>query len=244
VLSVRDALDYFNEQLNDTVPRFQDQLPEAETPTSEQVQAAKDSSIPKICFFREGHFWRIGQIGKHKFIKHTKGISYIHFLLKFPYKNFKPEFIYNHGENFVSERDDISDQESFEDLGIDGAFSEPKLDKKGVDLYISTLSHLEEKLEKLKKGNQETALSEKVEIEKKITVLKSQLIGKEVRSPESVSIRTSIYKAIFYIALKNIYKELPEIENYLNRHTIWAKNDCSYRPIPNDTPHWILHPET
>jgi predicted nucleic acid-binding protein len=244
VFGLKEALDYFNDQHNDTVPRFQGQLPDAETPASEQVQAANDSSIPRICFLREGDYWRVGQLGKHKFIKHTNGFNYIHFMLKFPYENFKPEFIYNLGENFLSERDDISDQELIEDLGVDGAFSEPKLDEEGVALYKSTLSHLKGNLKNLKKGDQEKALIEKVKIEKQIKVLKSQLIGRKERSPKSESIRTSIYKAIFNIALKNIYKELPEIENYLNRHTIWAKDDCSYRPILNDTPHWILHPET
>ena len=51
--------------------------------------------------------------------------------------------------------------------------------------------------------------------------------------------RTSAYNAIKR-AFLHLYEKVPEMELYLNTHTIKSGYTFSYLPVPSNTPEWIL----
>jgi len=218
---------------------------------SRRRKCTEDTTVPTICFYQAGEFWRIGEIGKEQPFKNTKGFEFIHYLLRYPLEHIESKIVYDCGEGPVDENND-EDGESInsgngsksmkelreEGLHLKGKSYDPEIDATACAAYEVQKVKLQTEL-----NLPGLTPERKCEIEKEIKWLSAALAkkGRKTRTKTSESIRTSITKRIKE-ALKKIYldKSVAYINRYLNDRTIKRGDSCIYQPDPNDKPRWIL----
>jgi hypothetical protein len=203
---------------------------------SQRINPNQNKSIPKIIFFRDGDFFRIGEGKKALSLKVTKGLLFIQFLLRHPQQHFRPTGVYHLGK--VQEINNgmmIQDQ-----LFKDRAPHILRLNKKDRALYKKQIAELKAELESNYIDNPQDKLEKKEEIK----MIEDELKNNEIRDSGSQKekARINVQKAISR-ALSNIHKMDSSIKIYLNSSTIKTGDWCSYEPLPIDPVDWILFRE-
>ena len=196
----------------------------------------EESSVPVFCLYKKGEHWWIGEKGKEVSVNEVKGLCFIHFLLSYPYEYFRPEFVYKLG--VTSGVGDV--KIDYDELEAKGAFFQPRLTGRARSAYKVKITELQGRLE----ANDYEDPSEAYEINEEIEKLRNELIGRKIRNhtSEEEKARKNVSKAIDR-ALSKIHELVPSIEQYLNKHTIKKGGSCSYKPLLEDQPDWILHPK-
>jgi hypothetical protein len=244
-------LEIDRDELKELLDRLERPLPEAWFPDDKDEpqkkadldavpmvpdEVTEESSLPVLCFYKKGEHWWIGEKGKQVSFNEVKGLCFIHFLLRYPYKYFQPEFVYNLGA--ISDVGDV--KIDYDELEAKGAFSQPKLTGRARSAYKVRIQELQGRLE----AEDYEDPSEAYEIKEEIKELKNQLIGRKIRdhTSEEEKARKNVSKRID-LALRKIHELTPSLEQYLNKHTIKKGDSCSYKPLLEDQPAWILHPK-
>jgi len=203
-------------------------------------QDMSDENIgPTLCFYKIGDQWRIGKIGKEYSINDTKGIQFIHHLLKHPEKNINCIDLYHLSKSVGSINTQTREDELYkEDHKLDHIINSP--DRKKI----------EQKLQKLKdemkaKANLSANYEDSPEFKKTMENIKFLQAGLKRNNrffkPEYDKSRTNVQKNIKR-ALDKIFKEIPTLIKYLEYPTIIKTGfQCSYNPRHDDEPIWILH---
>jgi hypothetical protein len=204
---------------------------------------SEDTTAPTICFYQDGDYWIIGEIGKTQIFKQIKGFGFIHFVLLYPNKHLEAEIIYDCGVAPIDLKNDRKNnfrsmkelpEDVFQPMGKDYV---PETDYKARRAYKIWIEDLERKLVG---GNPEEIL----EMKEKIKQLKTFLSRKNrnIRTRNAENARTNVAKRMKE-ALQKIYanEAVASLKRYLNEATIKKGGRCIYQPDPNDKPHWVLH---
>jgi len=196
----------------------------------------EESSIPVLCFYKKGEHWWIGEKERKVFVNKMNGLCFIHFLLSYPYEEFRPEFVYKLG--VTSEVGEVKIDHN--ELEAKGAFSQKKLDGKARSAYRIRIKDLRGRLEA---ENYQDG-DEYIEIKEEIDQLENELKGRKIRNhkSEEEKARKNVSKAIDR-ALRKIHELIPSFQRYLNKHTIKKGDSFTYKPLLEDQPDWILHPK-
>ena len=203
---------------------------------SQRINPNQNKSIPKIIFFRDGDFVRIGEERKALSFKVTKGLLFIQFLLRHPQQHFRPTEVYHLGkEQEINNRVMIHDQ-----LFIDRVPHILRSSKKIHSACIKRIAELKAELESNYIDNPHKNLEKKEEIK----MIEDKLKKKEIRDlgSQKEKARINVQKAISR-ALSNIYKMDSSMKRHLNKSTIKTGDWCCYDPLPNDPADWILYRE-
>jgi hypothetical protein len=233
VLSVGQALEYFSSELENASAS----LPPNLTPTHkfEKSRAKTDTRSPRISFYKEAEFFTIGEEGKGQHLRHTKGLDFIHFLLNYPNKQFKPNYVYRRGVALIQNYGEIT----IDGLESEGAFFEPKIDQKARAAYSLKITELKSKVEAQAYEDAMEALHIKEEIKELEAHLREK--GNRDYRSDTEKARVNVTKNI-KSALVRISEKMPSLRRYLNESTIRTGDSCSYSPLPDEEPYWILHP--
>jgi signal recognition particle subunit SEC65 len=193
----------------------------------------------RFCFYETGQYWKFCHPEKPVRLKKIKGYEFIHFLLQYPNKDFRPFVVYHLGK---CEPGSGSVPEKYTDLterdNPDPTYE--KLNKVNEREIENAIKHLEAKLSDQDFENPQEAC----EIQDQIKYLKNRGKRKFERDPRSSheKSRSNITRAISR-ALKEISEHAPYLEQYLNASTIRTGDHMCYRPVPDNEPTWILDRE-
>ncbi len=211
VFGLKEALNYFQKQ-----PDVQDTSP---------IHAAK----PTFCFFKSGDIWHIGASSMSKNFTNTKGLEFIHFLLKNPNRYFSPNLVYNMDQTSIMYSEHMKNETGIKKLNSHELKEREILKNK----YQKTLED----------GDYEIA-EDAVWLKKEIRRLNMEIKKKVERDSRSIheKCRVNVYRRIDS-ALKKIHKFLPEMESFLNKTTIKTGDSICYSPIEHAQPIWILREE-
>ena len=207
-----------------------------------------ENPTPTSCFYFDGEFWWIGEMGKTQPFKNLKGFKFIHFQLCHPNRYFEAEVVYNcgsiavdldNGENGNSSKSikELRDKE-FQLMGED---YEPEIDDTARKNYVNQIKNLEIKLTKSNRLTPEKKSEIKKEIKELSVILSNKDRGIRTRNAENA--RTNVSKRM-QEALQKIYEneKVSYLERYLNKATLQRRGKKNfYQPDLNDKPHWILH---
>ncbi len=221
-----------------------------ETPQNEE------SAVPTIIFYRKGDYWLIGEKGKEEQFKHSKGLSHLYYLLRYPGEKIPVINVYHQGSPVLDfEKPMIEDSLSYKQ---DSCHKKTDLE---TDRQIrSEIDNLKEQIKDLRSGgygNPEKNCEEIEEKEKQIFQCENYLkegkgdFGKEQKRIQN-SARINVQKAI-KTALDRIFARCPFLEQFLQLRN--AKNAserqkpgiitggfCSYQESPQNPVVWILDP--
>jgi predicted nucleic acid-binding protein len=211
VLSVGEALEHFKKH-------------------DEAITAnATHAGGPTYCFFRMGDYWEIGKPYKSKKLKNSKGLEFIHFLLKHPNKQLSPVIVYNLDKTSLMYSDHID-----KDTGIRN-LDPHELKERSTQL---------KQYQKIMADKDFEGPEDATWFEKEIRRLKMEIKTRVERDSKSThsKARLNVYRGIDR-ALKYIYKYMPDMASYLNNTTIKTGDKICYSPIENNQPHWVLREE-
>lgn len=197
-------------------------------------QIPNGEATPKINFYSDGQFWRIGAIGKDAAIKKTKGVELSHFLLSRPNAPIACEELEQLGK---------ASKEYLASTNGCGKFQYTDETSRAIDQKSKAeLRALIKCKNEILVGGEYEPPDQLLEVKETIKLAKESLYEKErnYHSPESKKPSNRVGKVIRR-AIAMIVKELPYLEHYLNNHTIKTGNICQYRPLLEKQPKWILH---
>jgi hypothetical protein len=217
VFSLKDAVSFLRKKI-----RFEDRI----------SQQTRKGTGPVLVFYKAGNTWRIGERGKTGFFENLKGFDYIHFLLQHPDQHFDPIQVYHLGSSTAPEP--RIDRET---TPSSGRSHQTTLDRRSRREAGKQLCDLREEVEMAGGENPELIASAREEIE----CLEAELKRRTLRDPAGEKARLNVTKGIGRV-LKKIKDAggTPNIEKYLNAHTIKTGDSVRYAPISSDTPTWIL----
>jgi hypothetical protein len=228
--------------------------------------------IPSFSFYNNGDYWSIGEVGHEISVKHLNGLSYIHFLLRYPGKDHSVEMVYNLATadqtDVSSKRPDPEENYAGETpYEIVGNYSKAKI--------IALIKHLKEKreniiedgiykdnnVESLKSVDEQTPQIKKLEqeyeikeIDKQLVLLKGYISSKKriFHTKSEKSAQTTVYKRIkeaiekintVVIGKDEFGKDIPILDKYLKlKETIITGYAISYKPKRENPIEWILDP--
>lgn len=181
----------------------------------------------EICYFyKDDKSWRIGTSSNSLSFKYTKGLRFLHFLIRHPNKDLPSDLVYNDGAKNDQYRN----------------FVEPPQDKYDDRIQIMTIGEVEEALKRLeseetKSDDHETEIMRKEIIDKMRRLKKAKAIIESSKYDQKS--RTTVTKGIRR-AIEQITKKIPEMTKYLDVHTVKTGYIMRYEPIEFDTPEWVL----
>jgi len=231
-----------NEPTEDAVKVMQKTKNHIQSENKRSVQDEPDENPSKtINFYKCGDKWCIGHPKQEYFFDDTKGMKYIHHLLKHPGHEINCIDLYHLSKTPIP-GDKPNREDELTDEKYQLHFIKNSADKKKIDIRIQ---ELKTELEADDRNSADIEYqTDKFEILKQIEFLESELI-KDSRFTKSEynNARTNMQKHIKN-ATEKIFKEIPALKEYLEYPPIIKTGHlCSYNPRPNKTPHWILEPE-
>lgn len=225
---------------------------------------SKASGIPVFSFYKKGMQWYIGEIGNESIFDDRKGFDFIRYLLL--NSNNKKDIhsieVYNLGKNMSGDdlHDDISEKQIEEIISntfsIDADESSGNFQKmtyKGPAKEI-TRGDIQKVINKFKKNlttNKSLTSEERDRIKNMIARLQSiypqPLHSRRNETPDDklpvevekarINVTRSIKRALAIISEDD---SISSIRRYLNLSTVSSGYYCKYKPLPNDSPQWIL----
>lgn len=215
-------------------------------------------------FYKKGDYWLVGEVEHEVIIKHSNGLSYIHFLLDNPNEEHPVEIVYSLGKD---PKIDVASQPPNSEVEyVDDAMREI-LDDTTENEIRAAIKNLEEKREDLysehekefdyednkelteRQAPQDKYLVEKEKLESQLLILRNYLregrLGKDkhkFKDKTLESVRTTVYTSI-KSAIKIIHKELPILEDFIKlKYTIITGGKIKYQPKNNKPVEWVLYP--
>jgi hypothetical protein len=240
---LKEMKERFKESAGDAI-KAQQETNNPILPGSERSVQDEPDENPSIAinFYKCGDKWCIGHPKQEYFFDDTKGMKFIHHLLKHPGHQINCRDLYHLSKSSISvdkpNREDELNNETYQLHYIENS-----ADKKKIQLRLEKLKH-ELKTGDSSKSEDIEYQTDKIEILKQIEYLETEL-EKDSRfaKPEYNNARINIQKHIKK-ALEKIFKEIPALNEYLEYPPIIKTGHlCSYNPRPHKTPHWILEPE-
>jgi hypothetical protein len=218
---------------------------EAEDEAIQIPRETEDDGIPAFSFYKNGQFWRIGEVDKEKDFKDTIGLGRLHFLLLYPRKELRCKIVAALGkQEGPSNARNLGLQDVPKESGGAKRYNrDDKVIDKTTEMAIKAkIAKLEEELASFYIDPEESA-QKKEELQALRSELKKVKVrGKTIsfRSKDLESCRTSVQKSIRR-ALEVLHKEIPVIKEFLNKDTIRTGSDCCYKPDLASPIEWILH---
>ena len=178
----------------------------------------------KLDFYKVGKSWRIGPEGKSESFDALLGFEFLHLLLRYPERNFTPDELYQEADkNYVD-------------------FESPYVLGPSIDEYVNEINKMSEKelygvRERLKSDETKSDDSLFESMRDDFISIAEEKIDDIHRS--KTNRRTAVYNAIKR-AFQHLYEKVPEMEQYLNFHTIKSGYTFSYLPVLSNTPEWTF----
>jgi len=185
------------------------------------VQDHGKMSIPSFVFYKKGDFWLIGDKGNEMTIEHSKGLSFIYFLLEHPSQSFSSEVVYNLAKQVESEYIRPQDELKKDDLLVGASAYEILGDKTPGEIY-NAINSLKEKIRSGDYSNEQDFTKKLDQIHFLEDYLKKGYFkGKKaiIRNHDEEKVRINVTKNIRRAILK-IHQEVPSLKPFLNTSTI------------------------
>jgi hypothetical protein len=227
-----------------------------------------DAIITRISFINKDNRWLIGLRGRElQFQAKHRGFVYLHESLKSPNEFFDVQAFYNISSNLAANSGSGAVYSGWtqEELAEEGLYRDSavirevtKEDKEGgahlnvfqikkvkeaMYAYQEELDELNEIIPDLLTEDQETRIRE---LEESIKLFKSQLRDTDTSAKgvikEKVPLREKMRSSVttsINDAIKRINKDLPFMQQFLNKRTIKTGFTVGYRPDPNNPVQWI-----
>ena len=179
-------------------------------------------------FYEDGEYWKIGTKSNNRSFEDSKGLKFLHFLIKHPNKDLPSDIVYHEGA-------ETKPYENFKDSPRDRYFDR---------IQKMNITELEEKLHQLESmENESDELEDQIQRKEYIahmrqTLKKTKSIIEASKNDQKsrINVTKNIRRAI-----EKITKKIPEMKKYLDVHTIKTGYIMRYECSEFDTPEWILN---